>query len=145
MAPKKNTEAEPAPAKKRTRRAKYITIYSPFLMKETKHELVGEPIETDHGKIQWAKCTKSRHSQLINLDRIQQEKDKAKAVEHFTQDDAKTYDPHEEYEQGDVIFHPKWNDMGVIRSKGVTSGGKNTIIVEFKTLGEKTLIENLSL
>ena len=35
--------------RKRTRRAKYITLFSPFLMRETKHELIGEPIETDNG------------------------------------------------------------------------------------------------
>lgn len=39
--------------RKRSRRAKYITLYSPFLMKETKHELIGEPIETDKGRHQW--------------------------------------------------------------------------------------------
>ena len=144
MPPKKKKSTDDAPVKKRTRRAKYITIYSPFLMKETKHELIGEPIETDHGRIQWAKCTKSRHSQLINLDKIQQEQDKATAVEHFSKEAAKTYDPHEEYEQGDVIFHEKWDDMGVIRSKQITSGGKNSIVVEFKSIGEKTLIENLA-
>ena len=54
--------------KKRSRRAKYIILYSPFLMKETKHELIGEPIETDEGRQQWARCTKSHHSQLINLE-----------------------------------------------------------------------------
>jgi len=139
----KITAEETTEVKKRTRRAKYITIYSPFLMKETKHELIGEPIETAQGRIQWARCTKSRHSQLINLDRVQQEQDKSKAVEHFSKEDAKKYDPHDGYLQGDVIFHSVWDDVGVIRSKEVTSGGKHSIVVEFMRLGEKTLIEQL--
>ncbi len=141
----KKAKEEPAkPTRKRTRRAKYINIYSPFLMKETKHELIGEPIETGQGKLQWARCTKSRHSQLVNLDRVQQEQDKAKAIEHFTKEDAKQYSPQDTYAQGDVIFHKVWDDVGVIRSKEVASSGKNCIIVEFMKLGEKRLIEALS-
>ena len=147
MAPRKKAETDEKTTttrKKRTRRAKYITIYSPFLMKETKHELIGEPIETEQGRLQWARCTKSRHSQLVNLDRVQQEQDKAKAIEHFTKEDAKQYSPQEAYEQGDVIYHKVWDDVGVIRSKDVTSSGKNCIIVEFMKCGEKRLIESLS-
>lgn len=130
--------------RKRTRRAKYITIYSPFLMKETKHELIGEPIETEQGKLQWARCTKSRHSQLVNLDRVQQEQDKAKAIEHFTKEDAKQYSPQDFYNQGDVIFHKVWDDVGVVRSKDVSSSGRKCIIVEFMKCGEKRLIEALT-
>jgi hypothetical protein len=46
--------AAPAVPKKttRTRKAKYITLYSNFLMKETKHELIGEPVITEAGKQQ---------------------------------------------------------------------------------------------
>jgi hypothetical protein len=143
MAEKVATETEEKPKRKRTRRAKYITIYSPFLMKETKHELIGEPIETDKGKLQWARCTKSRHSQLVNLDQVQQDQDKAKAIEHFSKEDAKQYSPKETYQQGDVIFHKVWDDVGVVRSKDVSSGGKDCIIVEFMRCGEKTLIESL--
>jgi len=143
MAEKKSAKTEVA-NRKRTRRAKYITIYSPFLMKETKHELIGEPIETEQGHLQWARCTKSRHSQLINLDRIQIEQDKAQAIEHFSKDQSKKYDPRTEYKQGDVIFHEVWDDIGVVRSKEVLSSGKNAIVVEFMKNGEKKLIEQLS-
>lgn len=130
--------------KKRTRRAKYITLYSPFLMKETKHELIGEPIETDEGRHQWARCTKSRHSQLINLDAIEAERDKAKAVVHISREDAKKYSPKDEYKIGDVIFHQVWDDVGIVRAKEVTSDGGQSIIVQFEKNNEKRLIENFS-
>jgi len=129
--------------KKRTRRARYITLYSPFLMKETKHELVGEPIETESGRHQWARCTRSRHSQLVNLDAIEQEQDKSKAVIHITREDARKYSPKDEYQIGDVIFHAVWDDVGIVRSKEVTSNGGKAIIVQFEKNSEKRLIENL--
>lgn len=129
--------------KKRTRRAKYIVLYSPFLMKETKHELIGEPIETETGRHQWARCTRSRHSQLVNLDKIEAEADKSKAVIHISREDAKRYNPREEFKVGDIIFHAIWDDVGVVRAKEVTSQGGKSIVVQFEKNNEKRLIENL--
>lgn len=128
--------------KKRTRRAKYITLYSPFLMKETKHELIGEPIESEKGRHQWARCTRSRHSQLINLDTIEAEVDKSKAVVNVSREDAIPYSPKSEYKIGDVIFHKVWDDIGIVRSKEVTANGGQSIIVQFEKNNEKRLIEN---
>lgn len=132
-------------AKRRTRRAKYISLYSPFLMKETKHELIGEPIETEEGRHQWARCTKSRHSQLVNLDAIEAEADKSKAVIHINREDAKRYSPKDEYEIGDVIFHKVWDDVGIVREKVATSEGGKAILVQFEKSSEKRLIENLDI
>lgn len=129
--------------RKRSRRAKYITLYSPFLMKETKHELIGEPIDTENGRHQWARCTRSHHSQLVNLDAIEAETDKSKAVVHISRDEAKKYSPKDEYHIGDVIFHQVWDDVGIVRSKEVMSNGGNAIIVQFERGAEKKLIENL--
>jgi hypothetical protein len=131
--------------KKRSRRAKYITLYSPFLMKETKHELIGEPIETEEGRHQWARCTRSRHSQLVNLDAIEAENDKSKAVVHISREDARKYSPKEEYQIGDIIFHSIWDDVGIVRAKEVTSTGGKAIVVQFEKQNEKRLIENHSL
>jgi hypothetical protein len=112
-------------------------------MKETKHELIGEPIETDKGRHQWARCTRSRHSQLVNLDAIEAEADRSKAVVHISREDAKRYSPREEFQIGDVIFHALWDDVGIVRSKEVTSNGGKSIIVHFEKNNEKRLIENL--
>ena len=133
----------PGTGRKRSRRAKYITLYSPFLMRETKHELIGEPIETDKGRQQWARCTRSRHSQLVNLDTIEAEADKSKAVIHISREDARRYSPKEEFQIGDVIFHAIWDDVGIVRSKEVTSTGGKSIVVQFEKNAEKRLIENL--
>lgn len=132
------------PGRKRSRRAKYVTLYSPFLMRETKHELIGEPIETEKGRQQWARCTRSRHSQLINLDAIEAEADKSRAVIHISREDARKYSPKEEYTVGDVIFHTIWDDVGIVRAKEVTSTGGRAIIVQFEKNNEKRLIENLN-
>ncbi len=131
--------------KKRSRRAKYITLYSPFLMRETKHELIGEPIETEQGRQQWARCTRSRHSQLINLDTIEAEQDKSRAIIHVTPEDARKYSPAEEYDIGDVIYHKIWDDVGIVRAKEVTSTGGKAILVQFEKNSEKRLIENLQI
>jgi len=129
--------------RKRSRRAKYITLYSPFLMRETKHELIGEPIESEKGRHQWARCTRSRHSQLINLDIIEAEQDKSKAVVPVSREDEKKYSPKESYQVGDVVFHSVWEDVGIVKAKEVTSTGGRAIVVQFEKLGEKKLIENL--
>ncbi len=129
--------------KRKPRRAKYIMLYSPFLMKETKHELIGEPIETPQGRQQWAKCTKSRHAQLINLDAIESQIDKSKAIVHISREDAKKYTPVDEYEIGDIIFHSVWDDVGIVRSKETLSDGSRAIVVHFEKSNEKRLIEKL--
>ncbi len=131
-------------AKKKIRRAKYITLYSPFLMKETKHELIGEAVETENGRQQWARCTRSRHSQLVNLDAIDTEIDKSKAVVHIKKEDAIQYSSDKEYKIGDVIYHTVWDDVGIVRAKEITSTGGNCILVQFELNNEKKLIENYS-
>jgi hypothetical protein len=112
-------------------------------MRETKHELIGEPIESEKGRHQWARCTRSRHSQLINLDTIEAEQDKTKAVVQISREDAKKYSPKEEYQVGDVVFHAIWDDVGIVKAKEVTSTGGRAIIVQFEQNGDKKLIENL--
>jgi len=141
-----NIEEEQLPLKKRRlRKAKYVTIYSSFLMKETKHELIGEPIVTEKGKQQWARCTKSRHTQLINLDTLEQETDKSKSFINYSKDDTKVYSPNDIYEIGDVIFHKIWDDIGIVQEKDTTSTGGNAIIVQFEKSAKKTLIENFNI
>ena len=65
---------------RRARKAKYVKLFSPFLMKETKHELIGEPMESADGRRQWARCTLSRHSQLVDLDVLEAKSDKTAAI-----------------------------------------------------------------
>jgi len=130
--------------KKRTRKAKYITIYSPFLMRETKHELIGEPMETENGRQQWARCTVSHHSQLINLDALQAQQERNNiAIIRISREDSRQYSPKDEYQVGDVIYHKIWDDVGIVRSKEITTSGGNAIVVLFEKNKEKRLVERL--
>ncbi len=131
-----------AKRRRRSRKNKYITLYSPFLMQETKHELIGEPIESEDGKHQWARCTKSHHSQLVNLDALES-KEAEEATVQISREDAVKYNPRSEYKIGDVVFHETWDDVGLVRGKEITSGGGYAILVEFEKNKMKRLIERL--
>ncbi len=124
----------------RKRKPKYILLYSPSLMKNTKHELIGEAVEGDNGRQQWARCTVRHHSQLVNLDALEA-RDKEDVVIQISREDAVKYSPKNEYQVGDVIFHAAWDDIGIIRAKEVTSSGSNALVVQFEKLKEKRLIE----
>ena len=138
------TAAKKTTAKKRTKRkAKYITIYSPFLMKDTKHELIGEPQETENGRTQWARCSVSHHSQLVNLDALQASAEKAMTQIKLAREDSKEYSPRAEYQIGDVIYHKTWDDVGIVRSKEVMSNGRASLLVHFEKNKDKRLVENL--
>ncbi len=132
-----------APVKRAKRKAKYITLYSPFLMKETKHELIGEPMETENGRQQWARCNVSHHSQLINLDTLQETADKAVNQIRFDREDSKEYSPKAEYQVGDVIYHKAWDDVGIVRGKEVMSNGRASLLVHFEKNKDKRLVENI--
>lgn len=128
--------------KKSKRKAKYITVYSPFLMKETKHELIGEPIETENGRKQWARCNVSHHSQLINLDTQEEVAEKASGPFKLDRADSKEYSPKAEYQIGDVIYNKPWDDVGIVRSKEIMSNGRASLLVQFEKNKERRLVEN---
>lgn len=140
--------------KGRVRKVKYITLYSHFLMKETKHELLGEPIVTkvinEEGievevRQQWARCTRSRHTQLVNLSDIDKKGEKPVTIITVTKETARKYKPTEQYTIGEQIYHEKWDDIGVVQKKEVTGNGGSKITVQFKENHEKILMENLKL
>ncbi len=129
--------------RRRTRKNKYITLYSPFLMQETKHELIGEPIEGEEGRQQWARCTKSHHSQLVNLDTLAAESAKEEVVVEMNKEDSVEYNPKDEYKIGDILFHETWDDLGLVKGKEITSSGGHAIVVEFEKNKVKRLVELL--
>lgn len=128
--------------KKTKRKAKYIVLYSPFLMRDTKHELIGEPLETDNGRQQWARCSVSHHSQLINLDALAASAEKKVTEIKLAREDSKEYSPKSEYKVGDVIYHKTWDDVGIVRAKEVMSNGRASLLVHFEKNKEKRLVEN---
>ncbi|RMF33136.1 MAG: hypothetical protein D6747_07555 [Chlorobiota bacterium] len=134
--------AEADVKKRRRRTRKYITLYSPFLMKETRHELIGEPTETEEGRMQWARCTVSRHAQLVNLDALEQQQLRVASIK-IEREDAKEYDPRQEYSIGDVIHHREWDDYGSVRAKEIASNGMSILVVIFEKMKERRLVERL--
>lgn len=133
--------------RKKTRKNKYVMLFSPPLMQETKHELIGEPFEGPNGMQQWALCTKSHHKQLITLDSLEAEGAESDAQPKeivITRESSVTYDPRKQYNIGDVIYHGKWDDLGLVRGKEITSSGGHAIVVEFEKNKVKRLIENLT-
>ena len=128
--------------KKTKRKAKYMVLYSPFLMKDTKHELMAEPMETEGGRMQWARCTVSRHMQMINLDTLATNTDKKVTEIKLAREDSKEYSPKNVYKVGDVIYHKLWDDVGIVRSKEVMSNGRGSVLVHFEKNKEKRLVEN---
>lgn len=136
-------DAEEVEAPKKTKRkAKYMVLYSPFLMKDTKHELIGEPTETENGRMQWAKCAVSRHMQMVNLDTLASSTEKKVTEIMLSREDSKEYSPRNVYKVGDVIYHKTWDDVGIVRAKEVMSNGRGSVLVHFEKNKEKRLIEN---
>ena len=131
-----------AAPKKTKRKAKYMVLYSPFLMKDTKHELMGEPTESDAGRMQWARCTVSRHMQMINLDTLANSAEKKVTEIKLAREDSKEYSPKNVYKVGDVIYHKQWDDVGIVRAKEVMSNGRGSVLVHFEKNKEKRLVEN---
>jgi hypothetical protein len=129
--------------KRRARKNKYVVLMSPHLMKETKHEYIGEPFQQDTRTVQWARCTRTHHSQLVDLEKLKEKADALKSGQevHFDEDNARDYDPRQEYKLNDTIKHKAFDDYGVVKAKEITSNGKFAILVKFQKSGEKRLIE----
>jgi hypothetical protein len=57
----------------------------------------------------------------------------------------KKYQPEQSYQVGDEVFHPYWADSGKVIEVGETKGGTPYILVEFKRLGVKKLVQQTEL
>ena len=64
-------------------------------------------------------------------------------IKEFSREDSKEYVTTDVYQIGDVIYHTKWDDIGIVLSKETTSNGGHAIIVQFEKIKEKKLIENM--
>jgi len=52
----------------------------------------------------------------------------------------RTYQPGGEYEPGDLIYHPQWDDTGKVVSKKESGGGRRIMVVEFEKMGQRKLV-----
>lgn len=118
-------------------RSKYTERFCSYCNRQTKMEVIGA-MEGVVDKI-WHKCTRCRHLMLLSTTNDSKEADIIDAKS------ATQYDPHSTYEVGQAIFHTEWNDVGRVMSKKRMSDGSNAMIVAFQKLGERQLIEKLSI
>lgn len=118
-------------------KSKYILLSNmcDICTKPTKFQLVGLVVGSEETK-KWAKCSKCRHTVLLDMELIEGPKEET-SLGDITADECIPYSPKTLYEIGDAIYHQAWDDMGMVRSKEMTSNGKFAIVVAFMKSGEK--------
>ena len=101
-----------------------------------------EQVEPNEAENQyWLKCPNCNQVQLVSEWQIQI--DRQTKLEELKPDDCAKYFPQGLYAEGDAVFHPTLNDVGIVRTKQSTASGANVIIVEFQNSGKKQLLENV--
>ncbi|MBP8976505.1 MAG: hypothetical protein KBG83_07300 [Bacteroidetes bacterium] len=125
-------------------KTKYVTYECPFCHRMTKMEVIGGNGEAQLTESKsWYRCTRCKHSSLINPLDIERAKQEAKAS--ISRDKCTTYSNDKTYSIGEGIYHTEWDDVGRVIRKEKTSSGMQTIVVAFEKSGEKRLIENMPL
>lgn len=122
-------------------RGKNISHYCNHCDKVTKMELIGA--DENQPNKSWHRCSRCRHASLIDLEELKRVQ--AESKKKLERSECTEYAPDRTYNIGDAIFHTAWDDIGKIVSKERTSGGANAIVVSFERLGERKLLENVSL
>ena len=96
------------------------------------------------GKIVWLRCTGCNRTTFLKMADYQQIIAARKAPRVVADGECVQYNPSRNFMVGQQLYHPIWDDRGEVLRKLTTSEGKNTIVVAFSRLGERTLIEALS-
>ncbi len=63
---------------------------------------------------------------------------------HRENDDIPCYNCAKSYSNGEIIYHKTWDDTGRVVKTIKTSGGNKAIIVDFKKMGEKILLSEVT-
>jgi len=95
------------------------------------------------GKIVWLKCQACSDMLFIKKEDFEHLLNGHEYRKVDAEEDYIDYEPHKSFQIGQRVYHPIWDDKGEVLKKEVTGSGRNSIIVAFNRLGEKTLIENL--
>lgn len=109
--------------------------------KDEKNKQNSEKKETVEENKYWLKCPNCNQVQLVSEWQIQI--DRQTKLEDLKPGDCAKYFPQGLYTEGDAVFHPALDDVGIVRSKQSTASGANVIIVEFQNSGKKQLLENV--
>ncbi len=121
-------------------RGKSILQYCNHCGREAKMEIIGS--QENQPDRTWYRCTRCRHASLIDLAALRKVQEDGKRK--LDRDTCTEYHPGNTYNVGQAIHHTDWDDMGKIVSKVRTSDGTQAIVVSFEKLGERRLLENVS-
>lgn len=121
-------------------RGKSISHFCGHCERVAKMEVVGS-VENQPDKT-WYRCTRCRHASLIDTSELKKLQEESKR--RLEKTDCTEYSPGATYSVGQAIFHSGWDDVGKIISKERTSRGQHSIVVSFEKLGERRLLESVS-
>jgi len=96
----------------------------------------------DESDLHWLVCTEC--NSRFALTRGQYAKGKRPNISAIKGDDARTYLANQTYSVGEIIYHRKLADIGVVVGKSAEPGSVNcsgSIIVSFMEIGWKMLVE----
>jgi hypothetical protein len=102
-----------------------------------------EPPEENTEPKYWLRCKNCSAVSVIEEWKIQINREKN--LNELTIDDCVTYTPQGIYRVGDPIFHKALNKIGIVRSKQLTNSGASAVTIEFRDLGMRQLLENVSI
>ncbi|MGQ9804496.1 MAG: hypothetical protein ACUVRP_00265 [Chlorobiales bacterium] len=102
-----------------------------------------EPPEENTEPKYWLRCKNCSAVSVIEEWKIQINREKN--LDELTIDDCVTYTPQGIYRVGDAIFHKALNKIGIVRSKQFTNSGASAVTIEFRDLGMRQLLENVSI
>ncbi|MFN3345676.1 MAG: hypothetical protein ACK4XY_10810 [Chloroherpetonaceae bacterium] len=110
---------------------------------ETHRDSDIDPPQEDNEPKYWLRCKNCSAVSVIEEWKIQINREKN--LDELTLDDCTTYTPQGIYRIGDAIYHKALNKIGIVRSKQFTNSGASAITVEFRDLGMRQLLENVSI
>lgn len=110
----------------------------------TKMELASESKVFDQEEKKWAKCKKCKQMFMVSPAECEAQKNNKPSVKNIETDKSHEYSPKNTYEVGMSIYHKAWDDFGKVVGKEISSGGQNTIRVEFQKMGNRKLLESIN-
>lgn len=102
-----------------------------------------DPPDDDDEPKYWLRCKNCSSVSVIEEWKIQINREKS--LDELTIEDCVPYTPQGIYRVGDAIYHKALDKIGIVRSKQLTNSGASAITIEFKDLGMRQLLENVSI
>ena len=125
----------PAEKKKLKRRRKYCPVCKEELSMSVMREA------EDENDLWWLLCTECESKFALTHQEYQ--KEKRPGISAIEKEDARVYHTDQTYSVGELVYHPKLDDMGMVvdKSEPPIVNCSGSIIVSFMEIGQKMLIE----